>query len=113
MKLEYEERLKGMMPKSLKLDLEETIESLRSQVCTNFKDVYIFKKSCFHLSCGIRKRATNGGDHRRALAPGQQLRRNVATVMSRWRHCPILPALEWNPRSSAPIVCGLQLIISF
>ena len=31
-KLECEERLKGMIPRALKSDLEETIDSLRSQV---------------------------------------------------------------------------------
>ena len=45
-------------------------------------------KSNLHYTRGITpKRVTSGGAHLRGLAPGLQLRRNVAAVASRWRHC--------------------------
>ena len=46
------------------------------------------------------KRVTSGETHRHGLAPGLQLRKNVAAVATLY---PIRPASEWNPRPPEPI----------
>ena len=46
------------------------------------------------------KRVTSCGAHLRDLAPGQQLRRNVAMVASRWRHCADLTGPVIEPQTS-------------
>ena len=51
-------------------------------------------------------RVASGGAHLRALRLATQLRRNVAAVASRWRHC-VLFDKDPNPRPLAPVAIFL------
>ena len=67
------------------------------------------KKPSFHYTRGITpKRVTSGGIHLRGWAT--QLRRNVATVASRWRHRVDLSDQGFEPQTSrTDSECAKQL----
>ena len=68
----------------------------------------LHKKSKLHYTRHItHKRVTSGGSHLRGAALGPQLRTNVATVASRWRHCDDLAAPAIEPHTSRTDRVGL------
>ena len=60
----------------------------------------MIKSNLHYTRRNTPKRVTNCGAHLRNLAPGQQLRRYVATVASRWRHCVDLTDPGIEPQTS-------------